>query len=52
MDGSIYEYYGVPRNIYIKMVNSDAYARFVRRHIAGSYTYRSTQKRTPSAINL
>ena len=52
MDGSIYEYYGVPRNIYIKMVNSDAYARFVRRHIAGSYIYRSTQKRTPSSINL
>jgi hypothetical protein len=51
MDGSIYEYFGVPRNIYIKMVNSDAYARFVRRHIAGSYVYRSTQKRTPT-INL
>ena len=51
MDGSIYEYYGVPRNIYIKMVNSEAYARFVRRHIAGSYVYRSTQKRTPT-INL
>jgi len=51
MDGSIYEYFGVPRNIYIKMVNSDAYARFVRRHIAGSYIYRSTQKRTPT-INL
>lgn len=48
MDGSIYEYFGVPRNIYIKMVNSDAFARFVRRHIAGSYVYRSTQKRTPT----
>ena len=51
MDGSIYEYYGVPRNTYIKMVNSDSYARFVRRHIAGSFIYRSTQKRTPT-INL
>jgi hypothetical protein len=51
MDGSIYEYYGVPRNIYVKMVNSDSYARFVRRHIAGTYIYRSTQKRTPT-INL
>ncbi|MFN5294466.1 MAG: KTSC domain-containing protein [Flavobacteriales bacterium] len=51
MDGSIYEYYGVPRNIYIKMANSDSYARFVRRHIAGTYVYRSTQKRTPT-INL
>ena len=48
-DGSVYEYFGVPYNIYSKMVNSDAYARFVRRHIAGSYIYRSTQKRTPTA---
>jgi hypothetical protein len=49
MDASVYEYFGVPRNIYVKMVNSDSYARFVRRHIAGSYVYRSTQKRTPTA---
>lgn len=49
MDGSVYEYFGVPRNIYVKMANSDSYARFVRRHIADSYVYRSTQKRTPTA---
>ena len=48
MDGSVYEYFGVPRNIYIKMANSDSYARFVRRHIANAYVYRSTQKRTPT----
>jgi hypothetical protein len=48
MDGSVYEYFGVPRSIYIKMANSDSYARFVRRHIADAYVYRSTQKRTPT----
>lgn len=48
VDGSIYEYFGVPRNIYIKMVNTDSYARFVRRHIADSYVYRSMSKRVSS----
>ncbi len=39
-DGSIYEYFGVPKNIYIKMVNSGAIARFARRHIFYSYPFR------------
>lgn len=44
VDGNIYEYYGVPRNIYIKMVNSDSCSRFVRRHISSVYLYRSMSK--------
>lgn len=44
-DGNTYEYYGVPRNTYIKMVNADSVARFVRRHISESFTYRSLNKR-------
>ncbi len=44
-DGHVYEYFGVPRNIYIKLVNSDSCARFIRRHISESYTYRSISKR-------
>lgn len=44
-DGHVYEYFGVPRNIYIKLVNSDSCARFIRRHIADSYVYRSVSKR-------
>ncbi len=44
-DGHVYEYFGVPRNIYIKLVNSESCARFIRRHIADSYVYRSISKR-------
>jgi curved DNA-binding protein CbpA len=43
-DGTEYEYYGVPHNTYAKMVNSDSAARFVRRHIAGNFVYRSVNK--------
>jgi DnaJ-class molecular chaperone len=44
-DGNTYEYFGVPHKIYTKLVNSDSYGRFVRRHISEVYTYRSTSKR-------
>jgi hypothetical protein len=43
-DGSEYEYYGVPKGIYIKLVNSDTPDRFARRHIYENYLYRSTSK--------
>ena len=43
-DGCVYEYLGVPRNIYIKMVNSATVARFARRHIFFSYLYRRAEK--------
>ena len=50
-DGSTYEYFGVPRSIYIKLVNSDTQGRFVRRHIInGNYTYRNLSKN--AAIKL
>ena len=39
-DGSIYEYFGVPPNTYNKFVKADGNARFARRHIFGSFTYR------------
>ena len=39
-NGKMYEYIGVPRNTYIKMVNADSPSRFARRHIYGNYTYR------------
>jgi hypothetical protein len=47
-DGSCYEFFNVPRNTYIKMVNSDSPARFVRRHISGSFVYRSVSKIVPA----
>jgi len=40
LNGNIYEYLGVPRNTYIKMVNADSPNRFARRHIYGSFVYR------------
>ncbi|MBD3583353.1 KTSC domain-containing protein [Flavobacterium selenitireducens] len=43
-DGSTYEYFGVPKAIYIKMINAESPARFARRHIYGTYLYRSAQK--------
>jgi curved DNA-binding protein CbpA len=44
--GSIYEYLGVPKSIYIKMVNSPTVTRFAKRHIYHSYTYRNIGKET------
>lgn len=45
-DGSIYEYFGIPKNIYNKFVNSSTLLRFARRHIFYSYTYRNVSKQT------
>lgn len=42
LNGNMYEYMGVPRNTYIKMVNSDSPSRFARRHIYGSFIYRKS----------
>ena len=44
LDGSIYEYFDVPRNIYIKLVNADSQGRFARRHIYNCYSYRNIAK--------
>lgn len=41
-NGKMYEYIGVPRNTYIKMVNADSPSRFARRHVYGSYIYRKS----------
>ena len=43
-DGNCYEYYGVPKATYIKFVNAPSPARFARRHICQTYTYRSANK--------
>lgn len=42
LNGNIYEYIGVPKNTYIKMVNADSPSRFARRHIYGSFVYRKS----------
>lgn len=43
-DGATYEYFGVSRNVYIKMVNSDRIPRFAKRSIFSSFLYRQTTK--------
>lgn len=40
LDGSSYEYFGVPKATYIKLVNAPAPARFARRHICTTFVYR------------
>ncbi len=50
LDGSKFEYFGVPRPIYVKMVNAESPGRFGRRHIFNSYTYRSASKLVGSDV--
>ncbi len=45
-DGSAYEYFDVPKNIFNKLQSSDIIDRFARRHIYHSYTYRKASKAT------
>ncbi len=44
LDGCIYEYFGVPNNLYNKFLNSSTQARFARRHIFEAFTYRKAMK--------
>ena len=44
LDGSTYEYCGVTRPIYIKMVNSDKLNRFAKRTIYPNYLYRKSKR--------
>jgi len=43
-DGSSYEYFGVTKQVYIKMINSDKLNRFAKRSIYPNYTYRRTKR--------
>ena len=40
LDGNTYEFFGVPRNVFLKFHNSDKQVRFAKRNIFGSYMYR------------
>jgi KTSC domain-containing protein/DnaJ-like protein len=43
-DGSIYEYFDVPKAVYVKLINADSPGRFARRHIYNNFLYRSMNK--------
>jgi DnaJ-class molecular chaperone len=42
-DGSTYEYFGVPKNVFNKFLNSDKQVRFGKRSIFHSYLYRKAK---------
>ncbi|TSD67246.1 KTSC domain-containing protein [Inquilinus sp. KBS0705] len=48
-DGSAYEYFDVPKAVYIKLINADSPSRFARRHIFNNYVYRSMSKLVATA---
>ena len=39
-DGSAYEYFGVPKDLYLKLVYAPSPGRFARRHIYPAFVYR------------
>lgn len=49
LDGSTYEYFDVPKAVYVKLINADSPGRFARRHIFNNYVYRSTSKLVATA---
>ena len=49
LDGNSYEYFDVPKAVYIKLINADSPGRFARRHIFNNYVYRSTSKLVATA---
>ena len=48
-DGATYEYFGVPKGVFIKFLNSDKQMRFARRSIFNSYTFRKSKKELQEA---
>ena len=39
LDGTTYEYFGVSKNIYTRLINADKQFRFAKRNIFNSYLY-------------
>lgn len=44
LDGTAYEYFDVPKNTYIKLINADSQGRLARRHIYNSFLYRNIKR--------
>jgi curved DNA-binding protein CbpA len=44
IDGSTYEYFGIPKSVYNKLISSNTPDRFARRHIYHEYVYRRVSK--------
>lgn len=48
-DGNVYEYFDVPKAVYVKLINAETPGRFARRHIYNNFIYRSTSRIAASA---
>ena len=44
LDGTTYEYFGVTKSVYLKMVNSNKLNRFAKRSIYPVYNYRKSKR--------
>ena len=44
LDGTSFECFGVPKNLYIKLLNSDKQVRFAKRKIFNNYLFRKAKK--------
>jgi DnaJ-class molecular chaperone len=44
IDGTTYEYFGVSKPLFIKMINTDKQYRFAKRNIFESFLYRKSKK--------
>ena len=49
LDGTTYEYFGVTKQVYIKMNNSNTLNRFAKRAIYPNYTYRKSKRTLENA---
>ncbi|MFT4803330.1 MAG: DnaJ-class molecular chaperone [Psychroserpens sp.] len=49
LDGTTYEYFGVTKQVYIKMVNSGKINRFAKRAIYPKYIYRKSKRTLENA---
>ena len=49
LDGSTYEYFGVTKQVYIKMINSNKINRFAKRTIYPNYMHRMTKRTLETA---
>ncbi len=44
MDGTTYEYFGVSKNVFSKMINASNQYRFAKRNVLNSFLYRKSKK--------
>lgn len=49
MDGTTYEYFGVTKPVFIKMINSNKLNRFAKRSIYPNYTFRMAKRENVEA---